>query len=265
MATQSSPRADRELLRELRQSDARQPKYAQLRAALARVIDAGGWASGSTLPTELELVRLTGLSLGTVQRAVRALVDEGHVIRVKGRGTFVADRRQGLAQPFLHLRFVADDGEGVVPVFPRVLSRSRPRDDGRWSGFLRAPSADVVCVERAFDIGGEFRCYSRFYIDARRYDAFARLSPARLSSTNYKLLLAREYNLPPIAYEQTVVLGPLPGAACRAIGVRAGTFGATLHVQARAGRSMPLYYHEIFVPPSRRELHLPEVVLPTGR
>lgn len=258
-------RPDRDLLHALANPGRGGPKYAQLRAALARVIDGGGWAKGELLPAELDLVRLTGLSLGTVQRAVRALVDEGRVVRIKGRGTFVAEGRRGLAQPFLHLRFVGPDGQGVLPVYPRVLRRGPPREEGPWSDFLRSPPADVVCVERVFDIGGEFRCFSRFYIDARRYEAFARLSLAQLSAVNYKLLLAREYNLPPIAYEQTVVLGPLPGDVCRAIGSRAGKSGAVLRVQASAGRDHPLYYHEIFVPPSKRELRLPEIVLPTGR
>lgn len=264
-STNPHAQPDRALLQALADPVRGRPKYAQLRAALARVIDAGGWSKGEALPAELDLVELTGLSLGTVQRAVRALVDEGRVLRIKGRGTFVAEGRRGLAQPFLHLRFVATDGHGVLPVYPRVLGRGRPRENGPWSDFLRSPPSDLVCVERVFDIGGEFRCYSRFYIDARKYKAFARLSLAQLSAVNYKLLLAREYNLPPIAYEQTIALGALPGDVCRAIGSRTSVVGAVLRVRASAGRGAPLYYHEIFVPPSRRELRLPEIVLPTGR
>ncbi len=241
------------------------PKYAQLRQALAAAIEAGCWGAGRTLPTELELVRLTPFSLGTVQRAVRALVDEGYVERVKGRGTFVTERRRGLSQPFLHLRFLAGDGEELLPVYPRVVARSRARSRGEWSMFLGVLPAQIVCVERTFDVGGEFKACSRFYIDARSYPAFDSLSFGALSAANYKLMLARKYNLPPIAYEQTMALGALPAAVCRRIGVRPGTVGAVLRVRARTGKSTPLYYHEIYVPPSARKLRLPDMVLPTGR
>ena len=41
------------------------------------------------LPSLTTLVGETGLSLGTVQRAINVLVDEGLVFKVQGRGVFV--------------------------------------------------------------------------------------------------------------------------------------------------------------------------------
>lgn len=42
------------------------------------------------LPSLTDLMEETGLSLNTVQRAVRVLRDEGLVYSVPGRGTFVS-------------------------------------------------------------------------------------------------------------------------------------------------------------------------------
>ena len=44
---------------------------------------------GPLLPSIMELTEETGLSINTVRRAVKLLIDEGLVHTVPGRGTFV--------------------------------------------------------------------------------------------------------------------------------------------------------------------------------
>jgi DNA-binding GntR family transcriptional regulator len=44
---------------------------------------------GPLLPSIMELTEETGLSINTVRRAVKLLIDEGLVYTVPGRGTFV--------------------------------------------------------------------------------------------------------------------------------------------------------------------------------
>src|SRR5512133_1373723 len=85
-------------------------KYAQLRETLSAAIRGGQWKPGSQLPAERELARLTRFSLGTVQRALRELADEGLLVRSQGSGTYVAEGRGGIDEP-LHLRFLGRDGE----------------------------------------------------------------------------------------------------------------------------------------------------------
>lgn len=240
------------------------PKYAQLRQALAAAIDDGRWKPGESLPTELELVQLTPFSLGTVQRAVRALVEEGHVVRVKGRGTFVTEQRRGIAQPFLHARFLDDAGTDFLPVYPRLVSKKRMQVAGPWSAFLGVSPPRIARIERVLNVNDEFRLFSRFYIDAQKFGAFLARSRLELGTANYKLILARDYNLPRLSYEQTMVLDALPKDVCRSIGVAEGTVGSTLRVKARAGTSA-LYFHEVFIPPNRRELRLPEMTLSSGK
>ena len=47
------------------------------------------WAVDEQIPTEHELMELFGMSRGTVKRAIKALVDEGLLVQIRGRGTFV--------------------------------------------------------------------------------------------------------------------------------------------------------------------------------
>jgi GntR family transcriptional regulator len=61
--------------------------YQQLAAHLRDRIAAGEITG--VLPSYTALCAETGLSLGTVQRAVQVLADEGLVFSVRGRGVFV--------------------------------------------------------------------------------------------------------------------------------------------------------------------------------
>ena len=100
------------------------PKYAQLREMLTAAITAGHWKPGDKMPTETELARQTPFSLGTVQKALRALVDEGLVRRAQGSGTFVTEPRQPIDAP-LHLRFLGREGGNGGPLFRRGDQRRR--------------------------------------------------------------------------------------------------------------------------------------------
>jgi len=69
------------------------PLYSQLKRALAEQIAAGTLAPGDRLPSEPELCARFALSRTTVRQALAELELEGTLRREKGRGTFVAERR----------------------------------------------------------------------------------------------------------------------------------------------------------------------------
>ena len=136
-------------------------KYALLRDALVDAIASGDWKRGAQLPTEQELARETPFSLGTVQRALRGLVDDGIIIRRQGFGTFVADDVKPLNKPW-HMRFVSPDGDEVVETYTYVLDRQNVRKKGRWSRYF-PNKTDLFVIERRFRIVDKFWVFNRFY------------------------------------------------------------------------------------------------------
>lgn len=70
--------------------DATLPLYEQMTSALRRQIRSGALAPGDKLPTENSLVETLHVSRTTVRQAMDQLVDEGLIIRHRGRGSFVA-------------------------------------------------------------------------------------------------------------------------------------------------------------------------------
>jgi GntR family transcriptional regulator len=70
-----------------------EPPYRQIAAWLRARIEAGEFRPGEDpLPSEKDLVQLFGVARDTARRAVQLLRDEGLVVTVPQRGTYVADR-----------------------------------------------------------------------------------------------------------------------------------------------------------------------------
>ncbi len=68
------------------------PLYQQLRDRLREKLLAG-WPRDRPIPSERQLMQMTGLSRMTVRQAIADLVHEGMLRRDHGRGTFVGDSR----------------------------------------------------------------------------------------------------------------------------------------------------------------------------
>jgi DNA-binding GntR family transcriptional regulator len=69
--------------------DAETPLWQQLASILRAQIQSGELPPGGIMASEATLMQEHGLARGTVRKAIDALVQEGLVNRVQGRGTFV--------------------------------------------------------------------------------------------------------------------------------------------------------------------------------
>lgn len=232
-------------------------KYLQVRDALARAIAAGRWKAGERLPTEEELVKATGVSLGTVQRAMRMLVDDRLVVRRQGAGTFVAAAGTPMNAPLLHCRFLDETTGETLPIFSRVLKRRPVRTRGRWSAYFERNS--VICIERLFSINNEFSVYTHLYFERDRFPALAStISTDALTGVNVKDLISRDFNLALRRFSEMLSVRIFPEYVCRAVHVPAATSGAVLDVIAYDQRGDPVYLQDFFIPPNDRRL----VVMP---
>ena len=66
------------------------PLYVQLKDLIADQIRQGSLKPGDRVGSEAELERAHGVSRITVRQAIGALVQEGELYRVPGKGTYVA-------------------------------------------------------------------------------------------------------------------------------------------------------------------------------
>ena len=231
----------------------RVPKYQQLRQSLAAEISSGKRKPGSRIPSEEQLIVASGMSLGTVQQALRALADDGLVVRRHGSGTFVSSGEAPMNAPFYHCRFLEDDGS-VLPIFSQFVRRKPARGEGGWSAHLGNEA--IVCIERTFSINREFSIYTHLYFDARRLPALAESPTARLSGVNVKALIAAEHHIALARFAETMRVAKFPDAVCKAIDVARGTSGAVLEIVARDRKGAAVYFQDLFIPPTDRRLFI---------
>jgi GntR family transcriptional regulator len=66
------------------------PLYYQLQEALKQQIESGVWKAGDALPSEPDLARRFRVSRVVVRQALAILEDDRQIVRIRGRGTFVA-------------------------------------------------------------------------------------------------------------------------------------------------------------------------------
>ncbi|MDQ0339335.1 GntR family transcriptional regulator [Caldalkalibacillus uzonensis] len=91
------------------------PIYYQLEELIRTQIENEALQPGDLIPSERELAEQYHISRMTVRQAITNLVNEGLLVRKKGKGTFVAERK--IEQPLSKLRGFSEDMRslGMVP------------------------------------------------------------------------------------------------------------------------------------------------------
>ena len=69
----------------------KQPLYEQLVEQLRRQLILGGMEAGAAMPSVRQLATELGINPNTIQKAYRRMEEEGMIISVPGRGSFVSD------------------------------------------------------------------------------------------------------------------------------------------------------------------------------
>ena len=84
---------------EVLERDSAVPLYAQLEQILSGKITSGEWQPNQRIPSENELNRMYGLSRMTVRGVLTKLVNDGLLLRVPGKGTYVAPTKISAVSP----------------------------------------------------------------------------------------------------------------------------------------------------------------------
>jgi GntR family transcriptional regulator len=247
-----------ELLQALRQPDrSGRPKYQRLADTLVEAIKRGLWKPGERLPAEDELTGMTPFSLGTVQRALRDLSDQGLLVRQHGLGSFVAEPKRPLQHAW-HCRFLDDDGVTVLPVYSKVIQRKAVKERGPWNTHLGSAPGEVMRLDRVVNINEEFNVYNRFYGDRSVLKRMWDMPADRLEGVNFQQLIGRHFQLPITEIKHLVSLGRFDPEAAEHCGVKPGTACVHLRAIAHAGRDLCVYYQEFYIPQTARPLEIPE-------
>jgi len=234
----------------------RVPKYVVLSDQIVGEIEAGNLQPGEQLPGEAEMAAVLPASLGTIQKALSRLVDQGMVVRHHGTGTFVSDGRRRLIDLW-HFRFLADDEQTLLPVFATVQDIRLSSTDGPWRGFLDAGGdcdGDCICIERKINVNGEFDSFARFFVSADKFPGLERTSPHRLDNISFRTFLKDSYGVATVRVTEQVAAETMPPDICAVMGQAAGTTGLVYHLRGYGYRDEPVSYQLVYIPPNTRRL-----------
>lgn len=131
-----------------------QPLYRQISQWIRQRISSGAWPEYYKLKAEIDLAAELGVNRGTVRKAISELIAEGQLVRIHGRGTFVASHT--LDQPLAERLIATSEDllERGIAFETRVLSQAVVHPEPRVASLLTlAPGAQVLALERIRLVG----------------------------------------------------------------------------------------------------------------
>ena len=168
-----------------------QPLFKQIIASINEGIESGAYARGSAIPSEPELCRVFNTTRMTVRRAIDALVNEGKLYRVQGKGTFASHielqktyQKHGFTSNMISL--------GIHPS-SKVLSMGVCDPDDAIKASLEVePGEPLFCLKRIRMADLEPIAIERVWISLKR---FPKLPDYDYSETSLYEVLRVEYGL----------------------------------------------------------------------
>lgn len=230
-------------------------KYIQIADHISHMIEAGEWKPGDRLPSEAEMARHLPISLGTIQKALGRLAEQGAILREHYRGTFVNGPRS-LLGPW-HLRFMDDDNKTLLPVRQEVIGITKVAGAEPWASFL-GPSRFYVCIKRMINVNNEFKALSGFYVSGDSFGSLLDMPVKALDGMYIRAILSSRFGTPTLRLVEELTCEPLPDDVCRSLDLERGSVGMIFHIMSYGYRDRPVSYHLVYVPPNRRRLDLRE-------
>ena len=149
------------------------PLHDQIRRAIHAQIQSGELRPGDQLPTEHEYAERFGVSIAPVRQALLDLVAAGMVIRIKGKGTFVAEGRVDTPVTLL-ASFTDELRSRRIPFSITVLDQVvGPGPHHVLKALGLGSGSSVIRLRRLAVVQGEPAAILDAYLDAERFGRLA--------------------------------------------------------------------------------------------
>lgn len=131
------------------------PLYVQLEDILRSHIESGEWAVGMMVPSENAIARDYGISRMTARGVLNSLAEEGLLVRVPGKGTFVAETKIETASTAFHGIRAQLESQGFETT-TRLVRATHVPATRRLARKLGVPvDSELTLIERIRSVDGE--------------------------------------------------------------------------------------------------------------
>lgn len=197
------------------------PIFKQIAQQLREQIENGSLRFGDVMPGERELSDSLAVSRMTLRAAIDELVDEGLLLRQRGRGTVVSHVRINKQAQVIGFMSFSEEmrARGLEPS-SRILSFKSEIADAAVAAQLDLPlGAQVILLKRVRLANLEPMALERCYVP---YERFSGLLKFDLSRRSLYDVLEQEFDTRPAMCQETVEAVALDSPEARDLGVKRG-------------------------------------------
>jgi GntR family transcriptional regulator len=219
-----------------------EPLYVQLERILHAKIRSGEWQPNQRIPSENELNRLYGLSRMTVRGVLTKLVADGLLLRVPGKGTYVAPTKIDAVSPAY--RGVREQLEAMgYSTTTRLVSFVLEPPSSTVREKLRLSDRDEVhTIARVRYVSGEPISLHRSHVPAR---LAPRLDQHDVVAEQLCVVLEDHYGLPMRRVHEDLEAHAVTTAEARHLGMHRGEPALLLQDLIADDRGTPFEYSTI--------------------
>lgn len=183
------------------------PLYHQVEQVIRHRIATGRYTPGAQIPSEHELGRELSVSRVTVREALRELVHDHMLVKIQGKGTFVALNPPTSLPPIKYTGFLEDLYERVLKLEVTHVAVTRVPVPERVRQVLHLDESDteLVHIERRRTVSGE---PFSFTINHLPVAIGSRIDAEALYKVPLLAILERDLKIPIVRAEETVEAAP---------------------------------------------------------
>lgn len=234
------------------------PKYRQLSETILSLVESGYLEAGDRLPPENVLSNRLPISLGTIQKALRDLVELGVIKRTPKKGTIITGRSREISAIW-QFRFIDENENSVFPIFSKVFCLDRVQEAGPWSVFL-GNERRYLRIGREIDIDHRFKVISYFYLSDAQFGSIYKLGRKALEGVHLSAVIQRNFGISTIRTNNRVMCSAIPDPICLKLELPSAARGLICQIQGFGPNDKPISLQEVYIPADVqpmefRELH----------
>lgn len=182
------------------------PLYQQIQHLIRHRIAKGEYPPGSQIPSENEFCRELNVSRVTLRYALRELVRDRMLVKIHGKGTFVADEPPTLLAPVKYTGFLDDLQERIVKLKVAAVEMHRVPASPELIATLRlGDGVEVMRIRRLRHVDNEPFSWTVNYLPL---EIGSRIRERALHTVPLLRILQDELKIPIVHARETIEAAP---------------------------------------------------------
>ncbi len=220
-------------------------KRTAVRLAVVAAIHTGELQPGDTLPSERRLTEILGVSLGTVQAALRQLQEMGIIVRRRGDGSRIGSI-EPLTNSVWHFRFASKADGTPLRIKEEELRIDTVAEGGDWSEFV-GECPTYFRIRRRLIMQDGTHAGAEMFIKTTAAPGLEDIDPSELGMANVRPYLEETFGIVTVGATHLVRTVSLDSETAESFALEAGANFFEIHAKAFGPNRVPVYFQRIYV------------------